>query len=304
MIRKLSALACALIMLLTCLAAQAELIKDEVVYASLAADGQIKGLYVINAFEADAQETVTDLGDYTKAFPLGDAENFVYENGEVSFVMQAGRFSYQGDQEGKELPWTIGITYSLDGNPVAPEALSGAAGHLEVRLTVLVNEAMRTFANGISLQVTVTLDGDKAANIRADKATYALAGGNRTLAYVVLPGQNADYTFSADIQDFSMPGIQVAGVRMGMDEQMYQDAAARVMAGSPLEGAVSGLMGNFIRSMQGRVPDSFTNRKNSVRTVQFVMMAQGIPAPEAPAKPVPEPESQSLWERILKLFGN
>ena len=303
MIRKLTALAGVLIVLLMCLAVQAELVKDEVVYASLAADGQVKGLYVINAFEADAQETVTDLGDYTQAFPLGDAEDFAYENGEVSFVMQAGRFSYQGDLAGRELPWTIEISYFLDGNPVAPEALSGAAGQLEVRLTVQVNEAMRSFAEGLSLQLTVTLDGDKATGIRADKATYALAGGNRTLAYVVLPGQNADYTFTANIRDFSMPGIQAAAVRMGMDEKMYQDAAVRVMAGSPFESAVSGLMGNFIRNMQGRAPVSFTNKENSVRNVQFVMMAQGIPAPEPPVQPAPEPESQNLWDRILKLFN-
>jgi len=156
-------------------------------------------------------------------------------------------------------------------------------------LTVQVNEAMRSFAEGLSLQLTVTLDGDKATGIRADKATYALAGGNRTLAYVT------DYTFTANIRDFSMPGIQAAAVRMGMDEKMYQDAAVRVMAGSPFESAVSGLMGNFIRNMQGRAPVSFTNKENSVRNVQFVMMAQGIPAPEPPAQPA--------RDRILKLFN-
>lgn len=295
----LMTLALALFVAFGALAAQ----KDEVIYARLSPAGTVEGVYVINAFEAQGAETVTDRGDYTETLPLGDAGGFAYADGQASFTMQPGRFSYQGTLADTALPWDIRLVYRLDGKEIEPLSLSGATGKLEIDLSVTVNEALRAYADSLSLQVTLTLDSERAFNIQAEKATYAVAGGNRTLAYVVLPGQNALYTLSADVRDFYMAGIQAAGVRMGMDEQMYQATAAKAMAGSPLEAAVSGLMGNFLRSMQGQATPSFTAAENAVRSVQFVLMGEGIPQKATVAEQVEEPQPTTFWERVLAVFG-
>lgn len=267
------------------IAASAAVYKDEVVFVSLNEEGQPLVAYVINAFEADEPSQVTDRGQYETVQPLGNADGFSYADNQVQFTMPTGRFSYQGNLKQTDLPWVFDVSYTLNGKAVSAAELSGASGKLEASLRVSVNDSLRAFADSLSLQITVTLDGARALNIQAEKATYALSGGNRTLSYVVLPGQSAVYTITCDVVNFSMEDIQIAAVRMGMDTQMYQQVAAESLAGSPLEGAVSGLMGNLMTQMQGRPLRSFTDAENQVRTLQFIMMLRGIKAPETADKP-------------------
>ena len=250
--------------------------KDEVVYVSLDPQGQPEQVYVINAFEADEAVQVTDEGRYDQVMPLKEVASFQFQDNQAAFTMQPGRFSYQGNLASTALPWLFDLSYTLNGQPVQAEDLSGADGALAIRLVVKVNEDLRAYADALTLQITFTLDGDRCFNIESEKATYALAGGNRTLSFVALPGQSAEYDITCQVVDFAMADVQLAGVRMGMDAQMYQDVAASSLVGSPLEGAVSGLMRNMLDRMQGLPLRSFTGENNQVRSLQFVMMLRGI----------------------------
>lgn len=250
--------------------------KDEVVYVSLDPQGQPEQVYVINAFEADEAVQVTDEGRYDQVMPLKEVAGFQFQDNQAAFTMQPGRFSYQGNLDSTALPWLFDLSYTLNGQPVQAENLSGADGALSIRLAIKVNEDLRAYADALTLQITFTLDGDRCFNIESEKATYALAGGNRTLSFVVLPGQSAEYDITCQVVDFAMADVQLAGVRMGMDAQMYQDVAASSLVGSPLEGAVSGLMRNMLDRMQGLPLRSFTGENNQVRSLQFVMMLRGI----------------------------
>lgn len=257
--------------------------KDEVVYVSLDPQGQPEQVYVINAFEADEAVQVTDEGRYDQVMPLKEVAGFQFQDNQAAFTMQPGRFSYQGNLASTALPWLFDLSYTLNGQPVQAEDLSGADGALAIRLVVKVNEDLRAYADALTLQITFTLDGDRCFNIESEKATYALAGGNRTLSFVVLPGQSAEYDITCQVVDFAMADVQLAGVRMGMDAQMYQDVAASSLVGSPLEGAVSGLMRNMLDRMQGLPLRSFTGENNQVRSLQFVMMLRGVKAQDKEA---------------------
>jgi len=283
--------------------ALAEVFKDEVVYARLSPEGKAEAVYLVNSFETDEAADVTDYGDYADVQPLGEAGAFDYRDGKADIRLLPGRFNYQGTLKADALPWTFALAYRLDGKETEPASLSGASGRLEVTLTVAPNEAMKPYADSLTLQVTVTLDSEKCLNIKAEKATQAVAGGSRTLSYVILPGQPAEYRFSADVRDFSMQGVQAAGVRMEMDAEMYQRVAAQALAGSPLENAVSGMMGGFMQGLQGQKPRSFADDRNTVRSLQFVMVFGGVPAPEKPEQAPEEPQAQNVWERFLRLFG-
>lgn len=279
--------------------------KDEVVYAALNRDGSVKNIYVVNTFESDEETAVLDHGAYARVLPLGTSKDFDYKDGEASFVMSPGRFAYQGDLEQKILPWDITLSYTLDGAPVDALALSGAQGQVEGTIKVVINKDYEALASALSLQISVSLDGDKSFNIVSPKATIAHAAGNLMLTYVVLPGHEASYAFSFTARDFSMPAIQIAGVKMGMDEDMYKEAASRAMRGTPLETTVGNLMTGFLNSMKGQTAPSFTDSNNQVQAVQFVMMTEEIPekTPEKPAETAPEPEKGSFFERLLKLLG-
>lgn len=277
--------------------------KDEVVYARLAFDGKVQEVIVINAFEADSETDVTDFGAYNQAKPLSAAKGFDYQDGAAKFTMGKGRFSYQGLATDTALPWTINLAYALNGKPITQEELSGNSGLLDGKLSVQVNEAMKATAQALSLQITITLNGDQAFDIKADKATHAIAGGMRTLSFVVLPGQSADYTFQAQVHDFSMPDIQIAGIKMGMDNDMYQQVARDALAGNPLQDAVGGIMGNFLSTMGGGQPNSFSDSRNSIRSLQFILFVDGVKTPAPAAVDEVVHVEQNVWQRLLALFG-
>lgn len=286
-------------------AALAQVTKDEVVYAALHADGSVKEIYVVNTYESDETAEVTDYAAYTRALPLGRSDDFSYGDGKAAFTLNPGRFAYQGDLESKALPWLVSLSYTLDGQQAEPLSLSGTNGRVEGRIKIAINPEFSAIAESLSLQVSVTLDGDKCLNIVADKATLAHAAGNLALTYVILPGQEAEYTFSFDANDFSMPAIQIAGIRMGMDQDMYKQVAVKAMAGSPFESSVGNLMGGFLTAMEGRKAVSFTDSRNQVRAVQFVMMTEEIPekAVEIPETSAETAEDANFFERLGKLLG-
>lgn len=284
-------------------AAYAAVQKDEVIYAKLDPEGRAAAVYVVNSFESDSEAGVVDYGKYTSARPLDAAADFSYKDGEAAFTMPAGRFSYEGQAADTALPWDISIGFTLDGAPVETAQLSGAGGHLVGTIKVRAVPALRDYANSLTLQISLSLDAKRALNIQADKATLAVAAGARTLSFVVLPGQDADYSFSADVRDFALPGFQAAGIRMGMDTAMYQNVASSAFQGSPLQGAISGMMETFMAGMQGQPVTSFTDARNTVRSVQFVLMGPEIPEKKVEVSPPPDERPGNLWERFKAIFG-
>lgn len=294
----------ALMMLSASAAAQTQ--KDEVVYALLSATGEVKNIYVVNGFESDSQAEGKDYGDYAQAQALTQVEQFSYQDGEAAFTMAPGRFYYQGTPKDKPLPWEIRLSYSLDGKETAPEDLSGASGKLGVTFEMKPQAEGAAYSQSLAMTVTFTLDGKRALNIQADKATLAFAGGNVTLSYVILPGQEAQYDFSADVTDFAMDSVQFAAVRMGVDAQMYQNIAARALEDTPFGAAAGGMMEQFLAGMQGQPTASFMDSRNAVRSLQFVLLTEGIPELKPDPTPAPAAQAQpenTVWQRLLSLFG-
>ena len=115
------------------------------------------------------------------------------------------------------LPWLVKLTYTLDGAEIAPEELGGKSGALTIRLQVSRNpDCTGDFFDQYALQVTMTLDTDRAQNIVADGATMANVGSNKQLSYILLPGSDSDVTVTADVTDFAMNAISLNGVKQSM----------------------------------------------------------------------------------------
>ena len=199
---------------------------EEVIYAKLDAAGEPLSAYAVVALNGDAGESVTHYGAYTAVENLTDTSALTYEDGAVTATIpEGGRLYYQGTLESFELPWDIAIGYELDGKPIAPAELGGQSGALEMSLSVKPNgNAPGAFADEMMLQITVTLDASLCKNISAEGATVANAGGDKTLAFTVLPGAEAEYTVTADVEDFTMAGLTIAGVNYDIASAMGDTA--------------------------------------------------------------------------------
>lgn len=221
--------------------------KTEVVYATLSAAGALEDVYVVNQFDVETAGEVLDYGPYADVSNLTDQGVIGFDGEAASFDVPEGVFYYQGNVEASsaELPWKVDVDYFLDGAAVSAEELAGRSGELRVHVGTESAEGVDpAFAASYMLQINFTLDGDTTSGIEADGATVASSGRNRTVAFTVLPGRDADCTLVAQVSDFEMSGIQVAALpyslamempdTSGMTDQMQElsDAVGSLDAGA------------------------------------------------------------------------
>lgn len=217
--------------------------KTEVVYATLAADGAPEGVYVVNQFDVEAAGEVVDYGSYESVSNLTDQTPIGFEDGRASFDVPEGVFYYQGNADAADatLPWDVDVSYFLDGAAVPAEDLAGESGALRVRVrTAPAEGADPAFAASYMLQITFTLNGDTMRDIEAEGAVVASAGRDRTVAFTVLPGHDADCTLAAQVVDFEMAGIQIAALPYSLAMEM-PDASGMTDQMQELSDAISQL---------------------------------------------------------------
>lgn len=194
--------------------------KEEVIYANLDASGTVTGVYAVNSFAVQAGDTVTDHGSYTAVRNMTTTDPLEHSGDTITATMaQDGKLYYEGTMDtATALPWLVKLTYTLDRAEIAPEELGGKSGALTIRLQVSRNpDCTGDFFDQYALQVTMTLDTDRAQNIVADGATMANVGSNKQLSYILLPGSDSDVTVTADVTDFAMNAISLNGVKLRLN---------------------------------------------------------------------------------------
>lgn len=239
--------------------------KEEVIYATLAQDGGVNGMYAVNHFVLTSPGSLVDHGEYTSVKNLTDTTAVVQTGSSVSLQAVGENFYYQGDMAGRDLPWKIQLSYLLDGVKTNPQELGGKSGNLQIKLQTRQNSAVDpTYYHNYMLQITLKLDSEKCSNIIAPGATAANAGKIRMLVYTVLPAKDADISISAYVRDFSMAGVEIAAMpfsmgfelpdtnRMMDDFSALSDGVAGINDGvSKLEGGVAGLKNNAGKLTEG-----------------------------------------------------
>ena len=197
--------------------------KEEVIYANLDASGTVTGVYAVNSFAVQAGDTVTDHGSYTAVRNMTTTDPLEHSGDTVTAtVAEDGKLYYEGTMDtATALPWLVKLTYTLDGAEIAPEELGGKSGALAIRLQVSRNpDCTGDFFDQYALQVTMTLDTDRAQNIVADGATMANVGSNKQLSYILLPGSDSDVTVTADVTDFAMNASSLNGVKLRLNRDL------------------------------------------------------------------------------------
>lgn len=192
--------------------------KNENVYARLTADGMASDAYVVNHFSVKNSGEIIDYGQYNIVKNLTTLKKLSEKNHKVEFQADDGEFYYQGKIQNVELPWKFDIRYELDGESITAEELAGKSGKLKITFKSKKNmKANKCFYDNYLMQVSATLDCEKAKNITADGATIADAGADKQLSFTVLPGKDAKFVIKADVNDFTMSGFSIAAVPYSMD---------------------------------------------------------------------------------------
>ncbi|MGM0842721.1 MAG: YhgE/Pip domain-containing protein [Bacillota bacterium] len=187
--------------------------KDEVVYATLDAAGDLDSIYVVNTFEVARAGKILDYGEFSSVKNLTDLKKLELEGQKIEMDAPEGKFTYQGNMnEDTKLPWNVTVSYSLDGKKIDPSQLAGKSGHLEINIDTAENKNAGTvFYENYLLQVSLNLPNTY-ENIEAADGMVANAGKNKQITFTVMPGKEKKLSVEADVADFEFEGVQIAAV--------------------------------------------------------------------------------------------
>ena len=201
--------------------------KEEVIYIKVDENGNTDNIYVVNGFDTSLGSNIVDNGNYINVLNLSTKDNLNYKDGILNSNINSeeNKFYYQGEMDkNTEIPWNINIKYHLDGKNISAKDLAGKSGKLELKLDIKQNEKVNSvFYDNYALQISMSLDGNKSENISVDGGSIASAGSQKAINFIKLPGEDANYTLTADVKDFEMSEISINGINMNLNVDVNLD---------------------------------------------------------------------------------
>lgn len=202
--KKLMAVLLSMMMLCACAvpAVAENSVKDETVYILANPDGTARKVIVSDWLSnPDALSTLTDASTLDTLQNVKGDETF---NGSVWHAMGQDIY-YQGTSDAP-LPVTMRITYTLDGEEIAPADLAGRSGHVVIRFDYTVDDTVSALINGVEEQLTVPyvvitsalLENDVFTNVAATNARIVNDGDRTLMLGAALPGLQQSLALDAD----------------------------------------------------------------------------------------------------------
>ena len=201
-------------------------VKDETVYVLAGADGTVQKIIVSDWIQnALGSASIDDVSELTGIENVKGNETFTLGGGS-SCVWDAkgGDIYYQGSID-KELPVSMSVSYTLDGQPVTPEQLAGKSGKVTIHFDYINNQYEMVNIDGKQEKIYVPfamltgllLDNDVFTNVSVSNGKLMNDGDRTIVAGLAFPGLQdslgldrdtldlPDYVeITADVQDFAL----------------------------------------------------------------------------------------------------
>ncbi len=180
--------------------------KVETVYVTASASGDVQDVIVSEWLKnADASAELKDATQLQNIVNVKGSETFTEdEDGTVVWAAEGSDIYYQGTTD-KELPVTMKITYTLDGEVISPEELAGKSGKVTIRFDYENKDKQTVTVDGKDVEVYtpfamvsgMILDSDKFSNVEVSNGKVISDGGKTVVMGVAVPGLKE----SLDISD-------------------------------------------------------------------------------------------------------
>ena len=224
--------------------AGAKNIKDETVYVLARADGSVDKIIVSDWVRNTRGDAL--LNDATQ---LTDIENVKGDEtytlgGDNACVWDArgNDIYYQGSID-RELPVSVAVSYTLDGQPVTPEELAGKSGKVAIRFDYANNQYELVDINGkqekiyvpFAMLTGVVLDNDVFANVSVSNGKIVNDGDRTIVAGLALPGLQDSLGLGRD--DLELPEyVEITADAEGFELETTVTLAANGLFSGELDG--------------------------------------------------------------------
>lgn len=191
---------------------------DETYYATLDYYGGLMESSVVKSYETHGNAKITDYGVYSSVTNLNDNRAATVADGKVEFDLTGDvptHFYFEGktEQPYTDFPWTLSLSYKMNGVPMAAEDLAGKCGTAEITLDALPNTAASEYnRNNLVLIAASAFNGDDILSLEAPGAQVQLIGNLRVVLYAVLPGEEQHFTMRVGSDSFTYSGMMFLAV--------------------------------------------------------------------------------------------
>ena len=187
---------------------------DEAYYATLDYYGNLTEGSVVKSYALNGSRTVVDYGNYDQIVNLTDDIQPSTAGGKTVFQFNdqdaPDHFYFEGKtaEPFKNLPWTVSVSYKLNGVPTKAEDLAGKSGMVEMNLDIVPNKNAGDYAkNNYILTATTVFNQDDILSLKAEGAQVQMIGNLRLVMFMALPGEKEHFTIDVGANDFESDGI-------------------------------------------------------------------------------------------------
>ena len=185
---------------------------DEAYYAMLDYYGNLVEGSVVKSYILNGAGSVTDYGVYDEVVNLtdGSAPLLGADSATFQFEEIPSHFYFEGRTAAPfaALPWTLSVSYALNGVTARAGDLAGSTGVVEIRVDALPNENASEYArNNYTLEAMAVFNQDDILSLEAPGAQVQLVGNLRTVLFVALPGEEQHFVIRVGCEDFSFDGL-------------------------------------------------------------------------------------------------
>ncbi len=200
------------------LAAAPEVTVDETAYITLDCYGQQTDASIVKAVDLNGNSAFTDYGRYETVVNMSTTDQPIITDEGVEWQLDnpsARRFYYQvHTQDGYvDIPWSVDVSYSLNGVPAAPEELAGKAGLVAIDVVVTPNNLVDDYyKNNFVLLCGALSDSGSDYSFRADGAQLQSFGRYRLAVFMAMPREEATFHLEIGTDAFDFNGLIFASM--------------------------------------------------------------------------------------------
>ena len=187
---------------------------DEAYYATLDYYGNLTDGSVVKSYVLNGAASVTDYGSYDQIVNLTDGTQPSTADGKTVFRFnqkdEPDHFYFDGKtaKPFETLPWTVSMTYQLNGVATKAEDLAGKTGLVKIGLNLVPNDNASEYAkNNYVLVASTAFNQDDILSLKAEGAQVQLIGNLRLVMLTALPGEEEHFTIEVGSKDFSFDGM-------------------------------------------------------------------------------------------------
>lgn len=183
-------------------------------YALLSPSGEFKQGALVREYETKGYSSLTDYGTYENVKNLsnsvavqsnGNQHTLDLSKGNVDSLFLEGETA----EPYSLLPWSIQIRYELNGLEVQPETLAGEKGLVKIHVQFKKNPNAQDYAaKNYVMMARSSFNAEDILSLKAEKAQVVSLGEKKEVIFVLLPGEEDDFTIEVGSNSFSFSGLQ------------------------------------------------------------------------------------------------